>query len=216
MKKEFWDDRWESKTTGWDMGQVSPPLKAYIDQLSDKNIRILIPGCGNAYEAQYLMEQGFKNVFIVEISNGAIDSFKSRYPDFPNDHIYHQDFFELKGELKENIVPFIASENEERLPLFDLILEQTFFCAIDPKNRKKYAIQMNHLLNTGGILAGLMFDFPLVDGPPFGGSVEEYQENFKGFFDIQIMERAHNSIEPRQGRELFVKLKALKVEVNLD
>jgi hypothetical protein len=47
-----------SNETGWDLGQVSPPLKAYIDQLTDKNLRILIPGCGNSYEAEYLLEKG--------------------------------------------------------------------------------------------------------------------------------------------------------------
>lgn len=187
MEKEFWDARWESKSTGWDMGQVSPPLKAYIDQLIDKNIRILIPGCGNAYEAQYLMEKGFNNTFIVEISKGAIASFKARYQDFPEAHIFHQDFFELNPAKK-----------------YDLILEQTFFCAIQPEKRKDYAVKMKELLKSEGKLAGLMFDFPLDSGPPFGGSIKEYKTYFEHLFTIELMERAHNSIEPRQERELFV------------
>jgi SAM-dependent methyltransferase len=190
MEKEFWDERWESNQTGWDVGHVSPPLQAYIDQLTDKSIRILIPGCGNAYEAQYLIENGFKNIFIVEISKGAIDSFKSRYPDFPEAHIFHQDFFELNADKK-----------------YDLIIEQTFFCAIQPEKRLDYAIKMKDLLKSNGKLAGLMFDFPLESGPPFGGSIEEYNTYFKPRFDILTMERAHNSLEPRQGRELFVILK---------
>ena len=143
MEKEFWDERWESNQTGWDVGHVSPPLKAYIDQLTDKSIRILIPGCGNAYEAQYLIEQGFTNIFIVEISQGAIDTFKTRYPDFPEAHIFHQDFFELNGDKK-----------------YDFIIEQTFFCAIQPEKRLDYAIKMKELIKPNGKLAGLMFDFP--------------------------------------------------------
>ena len=78
MSKEFWESRWENKLTGWDLGQLSPPLKNYIDQLKEKDLKILIPGCGNAYEAEYLFEKGFKNVFIVEISQKAIDSFTTR------------------------------------------------------------------------------------------------------------------------------------------
>ncbi|NOQ70479.1 MAG: methyltransferase domain-containing protein [Crocinitomix sp.] len=187
MEKEFWDKRWKKKTTGWDMGQVSPPIQAYIDQLIDKSIRVLIPGCGNAYEAQYLMEQGFKNTFIVEISQGAIDSFKARYPEFPEDQIFHQDFFEL-----------------ETTHPFDLILEQTFFCAIQPEKRNEYAVKMKALLKPKGKLVGLMFDFPLESGPPFGGSVKEYETYFLPQFTTVKMDRAHNSIEPRQGRELFV------------
>jgi hypothetical protein len=40
------------------------PIKNYIDTLKDKDIAILIPGCGNTYEAAYLLEQGFTNVTI--------------------------------------------------------------------------------------------------------------------------------------------------------
>ena len=57
-----------SQTAGWDIGYPSTPLKEYIDQLKDKSITILIPGCGNAYEAAYLFERGFKQVTLVDLS----------------------------------------------------------------------------------------------------------------------------------------------------
>lgn len=43
---EFWQQRYETGSIQWDMGQVSPPLKAYIDQLpaTAKNQAILVPG----------------------------------------------------------------------------------------------------------------------------------------------------------------------------
>jgi hypothetical protein len=48
---------------------VSPPIKAYIDTLKNKDIAILIPGCGNTYEAAYLLlEQGFTNVTVIDIA----------------------------------------------------------------------------------------------------------------------------------------------------
>ena len=66
---------------------------------------------------------------------------------------------------------------------------------------------MHELLVDGGKLVGLLFDFPLTeDGPPFGGNKEEYLTYFEPHFEIAIMERAYNSIQPRSGRELFVKL----------
>lgn len=185
MEKEFWDNRWENMETGWDLGSVSPPIKAYIDQLTDKKKRILIPGCGNAYEAEYLWENGFENTFIVEISKGAIDSFKKRYPSFPEDHIFHKDFFDLDEK-------------------FDLVFEQTFFCAIHPDMRKSYAKKMHEILNPGGKLVGLLFDFPLESGPPFGGSEEEYRGYFDEGFKVHTLEHAHNSVKPRLGREFFI------------
>jgi len=50
----FWSSKYQEGQTGWDMGEVSPPIKAYIDQLTNKDLSILIPGAGNAYEAAYL------------------------------------------------------------------------------------------------------------------------------------------------------------------
>ena len=49
--------------TGWDIGKGSTPILTYIDQLEDKSIKILIPGCGNAHEAEYLVSKDFLMVF---------------------------------------------------------------------------------------------------------------------------------------------------------
>ncbi len=185
MSKDFWEQRWTNMQIGWDLGEVSPPIAEYINQLTNKELKILIPGCGNAYEAEYLHQKGFKNVYIVEISQGAINSFKKRYPDFPDQHIIHSDFFEIDGQ-------------------YDLIIEQTFFCAINPKMRKKYVQQMTKLLKTKGKLVGLLFNTEFSGGPPFGGHKDEYLQLFSDNFNIKIMEKAYNSIKPRQDNELFV------------
>ena len=87
---------------------------------------------------------------------------------------------------------------------FDLILEQTFFCALPPEMRTQYVEKMASLLNPKGKLAGLLFDFPLTtEGPPFGGSATEYLNLFSDKFTIKTLEKAHNSIKPRQNKELF-------------
>jgi hypothetical protein len=84
------------------------------------------------------------------------------------------------------------------------VLEQTFLCAIPPEMRADYATKMNEILNTKGKIAGLLFDFPLTEeGPPYGGSKAEYLSLFSEKFRIKTIERAHNSIKPRQNKELF-------------
>lgn len=186
--KTFWDDKYLNDESGWDLGEISTPLKEYIDQLEDKSIKILIPGAGNSHEAEYFHSKDFKNVYFADFSPTAVENFKNRVPNFPNEHVLCIDFFEIKEQ-------------------FDLILEQTFFCAINPELRAAYAVQSSNLLKKGGKIAGLMFNFPLTeDGPPFGGSRVEYEKYFNPFFDIQIMEESHNSIEKRAGREMFVKM----------
>lgn len=185
LDESFWDNRYITNNIGWDLGTCSPPLKAYFDQIEDKNLRILIPGCGNSYEATYLLQQGFKNVFILDISEKAIASFKEKNPSFPEQQIFNGNFFD---------------HNET----YDLIVEQTFFCAIDPKLRSAYAKKSHELLTDNGKLIGVLFNREFDGGPPFGGSIDEYQKTFGEMFDILIMEPCHNSIEPRSGAEIFI------------
>lgn len=190
---EFWQQRYEQDSIGWDMGQVSPPLKAYIDQLpeSAKDQAILVPGAGNAYEVGYLHEQGFTNVTLVDFAPAPIQAFAERYPDFPAEQLICADFFNLSPEQYQ----------------FDWVLEQTFFCAINPARRDEYIQHMATLLKAKGKLVGLLFDKDFGrQEPPFGGTREEYQQRFATRFDIEIMEPSYNSHPARKGSELFIKM----------
>jgi hypothetical protein len=187
LDKEYWENRYLQKDTGWDLGQVSPPIKAYIDQLDNKEISILIPGCGNAYEANYLLEKGFSNITLVDVSPTLVEQLKFNLNanQYQNLKVICGDFFSLHGK-------------------FDLIIEQTFFCALHPSLRKYYCTKMSELLAPTGKLVGLLFNRNFENNPPFGGSTHEYEELFSTCFQIQKMEPCYNSIAPRQGSELFV------------
>ncbi|WP_445719013.1 methyltransferase domain-containing protein [Flavobacterium sp.] len=180
----YWEERYQKGETGWDAGTITTPLKEYIDQLTDKNLTILIPGAGNGHEFDYLINNGFKNVFVVDIAITPLENIKKRKPKYSS-HLINADFFSLTTT-------------------FDLILEQTFFCALPPEMRQRYVEKMTSLLNPNGKLAGLLFDFPLTsEGPPFGGSKSEYITLFSNTFSIKTLERAYNSIKPRENKELF-------------
>ena len=186
LDQDFWSKKYQSNQLGWDIGTVSTPIKKYIDQLKAKDISILIPGAGNAYEAAYLFEQGFTDVSIVDIAKEPLDNFRKSVPGFPRDKIIQEDFFRHEGE-------------------YDLILEQTFFCALDPSLRVDYIDKMKDLLKTNGKLVGLLFDFRLDDfGPPFGGSEDAYTIDFKKRFKLNTIAPCYNSIKPRLGKELFI------------
>lgn len=190
--QDYWQSRWLNNETGWDIGQISTPLKEYFDQLNDKNLRILIPGCGNAYEAEYLHKKGFINVMVADISKTALESLKKRVPGFPEENLLHINYFDIKAE-------------------YDLLIEQTFFCALHPSERKNYVEKTAELLNKNGKLVGLLFDEKLnTDHPPYGGKKEEYEKLFAVKFVTNTMETAYNSIKPRAGRELFINLSLKK------
>lgn len=188
FQKEYWSDRYQNNNTPWDVGQPSHPIAEYIDQVNNKSIKVLIPGSGNSYEAAYMYNQGFQNVYIIDIAQEPLTRFQSKHPYFPKSQILNGDFFEMTGR-------------------FDLIIEQTFFCALHPGDRLRYASQVNRLLSSSGQLVGVLFDDPLFeDHPPFGGSKSIYEPIFSKYLDVQIMERCYNSILPRAGRELFIKM----------
>lgn len=184
LSQEYWNNRYETEQTGWDLKTISPPLKAYIDQLTNKNLRILIPGCGSGYEAEYLKKQGFQNVTVIDFAPLVVEKMQSYMSDYQNVNIICTDFFTHNGE-------------------YDLIIEQTFFCALNPSLRTKYVQKMNELLAKNGKLVGLLFGVQFSNNPPFGGSKEEYLDLFSNAFKINVLEPCHNSIKPRQGSELF-------------
>lgn len=187
LDQDFWNERYEKNQIGWDIGSISTPLKEYFDQLEDKSIKLLIPGAGNAYEAEYLLQLGFENVFIVDFAPNPLMEFKKRNPTFPDERLLLKDFFELEGE-------------------FDLIVEQTFFCALNPSLRNAYAKKMSDLLTKNGKLVGVLFNRSFEGGPPFGGDKDEYLTYFEQQFIVHRMEECYNSIPPRKGSELFIQL----------
>ena len=186
FEADYWDQRYVDHQTGWDVGYATTPLVEYAKSLTNKNLRILIPGCGHAYEAEMLFYQGFTNITLLDYSSYAREGFLKRVPNFPPEKYIIGDFFTHEGE-------------------YDLILEQTFFCALEPDLRPNYATKMHDLLANNGALVGVLFSFPLTEkGPPFGGSKKEYESYFDPLFTIKTLKACYNSIKPRMGNELFI------------
>jgi thiopurine S-methyltransferase len=189
LNKDYWQNRYQEEKTGWDAGTITTPIKAYFDAIEDKSIKILIPGCGNAHEAAYLFQAGFTNLYLCDWAQAPLDTFSNENPAFPKEQLICANFFDLE-------------END-----FDYVVEQTFFCAINPSLRPKYAQKMATLLKTGGQLVGLFFGKELgLEGPPFGGNQAEYLTYFEPLFSNVKMVPCTNSIAPRLGSELFIEI----------
>jgi SAM-dependent methyltransferase len=188
LDKSYWQSRYQQGETGWDTGGPSTPLAEYIDQLHDPSIEILIPGCGNAWEADYLLERGFHNLTLLDVTEAPLDNARARI------------------QAKNLTQPLLLVGDFFKLELsFDLVLEQTFFCAINPVLRPEYVRKMHEILKPGGKLAGVVFsvEFPF-QGPPFGALPEDYEKLFEPYFHINTFAPAYNSIAPRKGNEYFL------------
>jgi hypothetical protein len=185
-ERAFWDDKWAAGATGWDLsGTISEEFLNYFNSITNKSASILIPGCGNAYEAEYLLNQGFKNITLIDISPTLTRALCEKFGNNPNVRVVEGDFFEFKGQ-------------------FDYIIEQTFFCAIPPAMRNKYVQKMRDLLGENSELAGLLFNRDFEGGPPFSGSVDEYKKVFpENGLEFIELRHADKSISARKGTEVF-------------
>ncbi len=188
LGQSYWNDRWKNREMGWDIGYASPAITAYMAQYPHKTAAILIPGCGNAYEAEYLVVNGFTNITVMDIAPAAVAALQEKFAAIPGVRILCEDFFQHEGN-------------------YDLIIEQTFFCAISPQQRNDYVKKAASLLKKNGKIIGVLFDTVFEkQGPPFGGTVAEYKSVFSTCFEIKKMEACYNSIPPRSGAEVFIVL----------
>ena len=161
LNQAYWNERYEQGNTGWNIGTVSSPLKDYFDQLPQKKLRILIPGGGNGHEAEYLLSLGFTNITILDIAPIALNKLEERFQSHIGQslHLILGDFFDHQGQ-------------------YDLIIEQTFFCALDPKLRQAYVEKMAALLSNNGRLSGSY----LIRNFQEGHHLAEISKNIKNFF----------------------------------
>ncbi|MCH7396592.1 TPMT family class I SAM-dependent methyltransferase [Belliella sp. DSM 107340] len=193
LDEQYWTSRYLQNQIGWDVGQATFPIKQYLDQIENKDLKVLIPGAGNAHEAAYALEFGFKNIHILDLSKYPLDKFIENQPTFPPSNLHHQDFFLHQGN-------------------YDLIIEQTFFCALSPSQRIDYVKKMHQLLKKDGVLMGVLFNrYFEQEGPPFGGDIDLYKSIFENHFEIKILEPCYNSVPPRRGAEVFILLKKKEV-----
>jgi len=182
LDQNFWENRYKDNLTGWDIGGVSPQLQDYFQRLAEKDLKILIPGCGNGHEAIWLAQNGFKDITVIDLAAAPLAHVKNKAPSIK---AIQGNFFQL----------------EEK---FDLVIEQTFFCALNPIFRQQYVDKMANLLKPKGKIAGLLFSVVFDrEGPPFGGNTTEYRNLFEEQFEIITLEPALLSIKPRLGREVF-------------
>jgi SAM-dependent methyltransferase len=150
---EFWNERFAAGITPWDQGGVPPALLRFVAARDHARLRVLIPGCGSAYEAAWLDELGF-DVTAIDYAQAALDRARSVLPSPVAARVLrHADFFSFAAEP------------------FDWIYERAFLPALPPALWPRWAARLPTLLAADGELVGLFFiDTELPQhrrGPPF-------------------------------------------------
>jgi len=184
--KEDWQRHYDEDDLGWDLGHVAPPFVDLLESNAIFPCKTLVPGCGRGHEVIFFGENGF-DVTAVDYSIGAVNHLNSVILGRKlNIRVLNLDFFELDSTHD---------------CLYDLLIEQTFFCAISPSQRPLYAKTVARILKKGGMIVGLFYHTGQEGGPPFNTTRQDIIKHFSGLFEIRELTQANNSAEKRKGKE---------------
>jgi len=172
----YWEGRYQEGTDRWDLGEPAAVLVDLLEsQWAPPRGRVAFPGCGAGHDLRHWRDKGY---------DATGFDFAIQPPGLPVEAI---DVFTLGDRYPNH---------------FDVVVEYTCYCAIEPARRPDYAAAMRTALKPGGILVALLF--PVGDkegGPPFAVAESEIVTVLGAGLDLLHCETPTQSAEGREGRE---------------
>ncbi len=174
----FWQGRYDSGVTPWDLGGPSPHFEALLRQPPEflKPGRMAVPGSGRGHDAALFAKAGY-TVTGFDYAPGAIEEAAHLYGDAIT--WVQTDIFNL------------ADSNSIWAGQFDYVLEHTCFCAIKPQERPRYAAMARNLLKPGGYLFGIFWEHHDPDGPPYSTTESAIRSTFSQGFECLSLTALH-------------------------
>jgi methyl halide transferase len=155
---QFWQERFETRQTGWDRGSASPQLLSWLDSGALQPCRIVVPGCGGGWELAELARRGFEVVGI-DYTAAAVERARA--------------YCAQQGVAVDVVQQDVLNYQPARP--FDAIYEQTCWCALHPEHWRAYAAQLQAWLSPGASLWALFLQMlrpaaseeGQIQGPPY-------------------------------------------------
>jgi len=193
---KFWEELYLAERTGWDLGGPTPIFKEWLEEHRGQGEKVCMLGAGGGYDALEFARAGYRVTAV----------------DFAPTPMRRLEKQAGKGRLAVTAIIMDLFQLPTRYPdYFDLVVEYTTFCAIDPHQRDVYVATLASILKPEGRCLALFF--PLEQdpetGPPFGMSQLEIRERFQRYFHIVSEEWPEHSIPTRRLRELLVLMEKL-------
>jgi hypothetical protein len=179
----FWDERFTRGFTPWDQAGVQRQFEAFATAHADA--AVLIPGCGNAWEARWLAERGH-TVRAIDFAPAAVASAREALGQYAG-VVEEADFYTYTP-------PFAA----------EWVFERAFLCALPKAMRTSYAVRMAQLLRPGALLAGYFFIGETPKGPPFAIARDELDALLAPFFTLSDDQPVADSLPVFAGRERWL------------
>jgi hypothetical protein len=193
ISPDFWQERYETEKTPWDLGGPSPHFVDLLKEQPDwlKPGRMAVPGAGRGHDAALFAGAGF-DVVGFDYSPAAVERSNALYGKLAR--FVQADIFTLPDS------PWAGQ--------FDFILEHTCFCAILPKQRPDYARMTQALLKPGGLLIGIFWEHVEWGGPPFSTTQADLTQVFGEDFELLSLTE-QTPANDREGVERLVILRRL-------
>lgn len=190
----FWDDRYQKQNTPWDLDGPTPVLESLVREFPQGKVCII--GAGNGHDALLFAKHGF-GVTALDFAPHPMEKLISKAGELHlplNGSV--ADLFKLPPQLRQS---------------FDLVIEHTLYCAINPARRLEYEAAVYSLLRPEGILAGVWFPIGKKleqGGPPWGIDVQGVHQVFSGRWDLlrdELPDQPHPGRENRERVMVFRK-----------
>lgn len=179
---EFWDLRYGANFAPWDAGRVPLQLRE-LARAAQGSRRVLVPGCGSAWDVRCFAENGWE-VLGIDFSPEAIAAARSVLGPY-GDRVAQADFF----------APIAQAP-------FDVVYERAFLCALPRRMWGDWARRVGELVRPAGTLAGFFFFDAGDRGPPFPlNSQEELDALLAPAFERIADEPVPDSIPVFAGKE---------------
>jgi thiopurine S-methyltransferase len=183
---DFWDKRFAEGAMPWDAGSLErlpAVFRAFFaDYPARRGLRVLIPGCGTAYEAAHLDRAGHQ-VTALDFSREAV--------------------LQAEGQLAGWGGTLLCADFFAHAPeaAYDLVFERAFLCALPRKLWPDYAAAMARLVAPGGVLAGFFIVGEEAGGPPFACDPTRLEALLAPHFVREVDEAVNDSLPVFAGRE---------------
>ena len=168
-ESEAWNQRYVEGRTGWDLGEPPPALRRVI-AARPQPLRVLVPGAGRGHDALAWAEAGHRVVAVDFAPLAVVAARENAAARGVEMAVHEADIFALPGDLAG---------------AFDLVWEQTCFCAIPPERRDDYARAMAAVLRPGGQIVALLWNHGKAGGPPFDVRREDVDAAFAEAFVVE-------------------------------
>jgi thiopurine S-methyltransferase len=191
---DAWEAIYQDDDAGWDLGEVSPPLKALVAEDGLPPGPGLVLGCGTGHEVAWLYGQGI-DAHGVDFAPSAVVAAQARLPTDEAERIIAADVLALAG-----------GQSESQAGRWAWLFDRTFFCALQPTQRADYARAVHGLLQPGGIMFALQMRTQFSDRQPFDSTPGLYISGLEaqGMSLLQARKLDAESHSRRRGRETLV------------